>query len=217
MAKTSKVKMITTVGLLSAIAFAFVAVGRVPVVMFLKYDPKDIVITLGGLVMGPIYALWVSIITGLIEMVTISETGWIGLLMNVLSTVTFALPAAVIYKKHRTLKGAVIGLFIGIVLMTAVMLLWNYIITPIYLHIPREAVVELIVPAFLPFNLLKGGLNAAFVFLLYKPVSKALRKYGQSPITPKKETGTYTVFLRGAAIIVIVTCVMIILSYQGII
>ena len=49
--------------------------------------------------------------------------------------------------------------------MICVMLLWNYLIALIYMGYPREAVVQLLLPAFLPFNLLKGGLNAAFTFL----------------------------------------------------
>lgn len=40
----TKTKKITTIGMLSALAYAVVVVGRVPLVLFLKYDPKDIVI-----------------------------------------------------------------------------------------------------------------------------------------------------------------------------
>ena len=49
----SKTKKITTTAMLCAIAYAVVVVGRIPVVLFLKYDPKDIIITLGGLIWGP--------------------------------------------------------------------------------------------------------------------------------------------------------------------
>lgn len=47
-------KKITTTAMLSAIAYVVVVVGRIPVVLFLKYDPKDIIITLGGLIWGPL-------------------------------------------------------------------------------------------------------------------------------------------------------------------
>ena len=50
------------------------------------------------------------------------------------------------------------------------MTLWNYLIAPIYMGYPREAIVELLIPAFIPFNLIKGGMNAAITMLLYKPV-----------------------------------------------
>jgi riboflavin transporter FmnP len=56
------------------------------------------------------------------------------------------------------------------------MILWNYLITPMYMGVPREAVVEMLVPVFLPFNLIKGGANAALTLLLYKPVIYALKR-----------------------------------------
>ena len=57
------------------------------------------------------------------------------------------------------------------------MLLWNYLITPIYMGMDREEiVVPMLIPVFLPFNLVKGGLNMALILLLYKPVVTALRK-----------------------------------------
>ena len=34
----------------------------------------------------------------------------------------------------------------------------------------------MLIPIFLPFNLIKGGINAALTMLLYKPVVSALRK-----------------------------------------
>ena len=106
-----------------------------------------------------------SVIVSLIEMVTISENGILGCIMNIVSSCSFACTAAVIYKKKRTLKGAVTGLLAGSVAMVLVMMLWNYLIAPIYMGYPGEAVAKLLIPAFLPFNLLKSGLNAGFTFL----------------------------------------------------
>ncbi len=82
----SKTKRITTTAMLCAVAYVVVVVGRVPVVLFLKYDPKDIIITLGGLIWGPMTSLIVSVIVSLIEMVTISENGVLGCIMNIIST-----------------------------------------------------------------------------------------------------------------------------------
>lgn len=79
-------KKITTTAMLSAIAYVIVVVGLIPVVLFLKYDPKDIIITLGGLIWGPMTSLIVSVIVSLIEMVTISENGVLGCIMNIIST-----------------------------------------------------------------------------------------------------------------------------------
>ena len=117
--------------------------------LFLKYDPKDIIITLSGLIWGPMTSFIVSVIVSMIEMVTISENGVLGCIMNIISTCSFACTASVICKKKRTLPGAVIGLAAGSLMMVLAMLLWNYLITPIYMGYPREAVAKLLIPAFL--------------------------------------------------------------------
>ena len=173
-----KSKKLTMIGMLCAVAYIVMVVGRFPVVLFLKYDPKDVVITIGGFIFGPMTSFLISLIVSLIEMVTVSETGPIGCIMTILSTCCFACTAAFIYKKQHTMKGAITGLVAGCLLTTAVMLLWNYLITPIYMGYPREAVAELLLPAFLPFNLLKGGLNTVITLLIYKPIVTALRKAG---------------------------------------
>lgn len=203
--------------MLCAIAYVVVVVGRIPVVLFLKYDPKDIVITLGGLIWGPLTSCIVSVIVSLIEMVTISDNGVIGLIMNILSTCSFACTAAFIYKKMRTLKGAVIGLVAGSLAMTVVMLLWNYLITPIYMGYPRQAVAELLIPAFLPFNLLKAGLNAGFTFLLYKPVTTALRKAGYLEDSTSTQKSKKPIGLWIVSGVIVITCILLILSFNGII
>lgn len=214
--KTKKVRILTAVGVLSAIAFAMAAVLKFPVVLFLKYDPKDIVIALAGLSMGSVPALLITVVSAFIEMITVSSTGVIGFIMNVISTAAFVLPVVFIYKNYHNKVGAVIGLISGVVLMTVIMLLWNYALTPIFMNMPREKVVPLLRSAILPFNLLKGGLNAAFTFLLYKPLSHTLRRY--SIIDSKEEKKTiYSPALISLSLAVIVTCVMMILSYRQII
>ncbi len=169
-------RQITMTAVLAALAFAMVALIRIPIVLFLSYEPKDVIITIGGFLFGPLTSAVISILVSFIEMLTISQTGWIGLIMNILSSCSFSCLAAFIYKKKKSISGAVLGLGAGCVLMTAVMLLWNYLITPIYMGYPREAVAELLLPAFLPFNLLKGGINSALIFLIYKPLVTAMRK-----------------------------------------
>lgn len=212
----SKTKKITTTAMLCAIAYVVVVIGRIPVVLFLKYDPKDIIITLGGLIWGPMTSFIVSVIVSLIEMVTISENGVLGCIMNIVSTCSFACTASVIYKRKRTLSGAVTGLVTGSLMMVLVMLLWNYLIAPIYMGYPREAVAELLIPAFLPFNLLKAGLNAGFTFLLYKPITTALRKTGyiseSQNMQSRKPIGLW--LFSG---VLVITCILLILSFNGII
>ena len=210
-------KEMTTLAMLTAIAYVLVCTIRIPVVLFLKYEPKDVVITIGGFLLGPMASLVSSVVVSLIEMVTISDTGPIGAIMNFLSTCSFACLAAWIYRRKHTLKGAIVGLAVGTVVMTILMLLWNYLITPLYMGVSREDVAALLIPAFLPFNLLKAGLNSAITLLLYKPLVTGLRKAGLvSPSTSAASESKSSGVLVFAAIL-LVTCVLAVLAMRGII
>lgn len=208
-------RKLTMLGMLGALAFLAVALIRIPVVQFLKYEPKDVVITIGGFIFGPLEAALLSVVVSLVEMVTISDTGIIGCVMNILSTCVFACTASLIYKRNHTLKGAVIGLAVGCALTTAVMILWNYLITPLYMGLPRESVAAMLVPVFLPFNLLKGVLNGGVTLLVYKPLVNALRRAGLLESSTGKGSGRYNVGLILVALAVIATCVLLVLVWQG--
>ena len=202
--------------MLSAIAYLLVAVVRIPVILFLKYEPKDVAITVGGFLYGPLASLIISFVVSLIEMFTVSETGWIGCLMNLISTCSFACTAALIYKKKHNIWGAVLGLLAGTVAMTGVMLLWNWLVTPLYLGGTREEVASMLLPVFLPFNALKAGLNSAIVLCIYKPLTVGLRKAHLLPSTTgEKKKNAVGLYIFAAALLV--TCVLILLVMQGVI
>mgnify|MGYP000754796631 CR=1 FL=1 len=211
-------KKLVSIAMLCAVAYVVMMVGRIPIVLFLKYEAKDVIIAIGGFIYGPLTAFIISLIVSVVEMFTVSDTGWIGCVMNILSTCSFACVAAYIYKKNRTLMGAVGGLLAGCLLMVIVMLLWNYLITPIYMGYPREAVAEMLIPVFLPFNLLKGGLNATITMLLYKPVVSALRRGGfvesQDPghIDRSQKIGVILI-----TVVVLITCIFFALVLKGVI
>ena len=213
--KKINVKKMVLLAMLTAVAFLLVASVRIPVVLFLNYEPKDVVIAIGGFLLGPMASLVVSLIVSLLEMVTISSTGPIGAVMNFLSTCSFACTAAVIYKRKRTLGGAVLGLAVGSVVMVAVMLLWNYLITPLYMTgTSRSDIAAMLIPVFLPFNALKAGFNTALTLLLYKPLVGALRKTG---LVPKASSGSakWGIYLLGAGLLL--TCILLLLVLRGII
>ncbi len=211
--KNDATKRMVTLAMLTAMAYALVCLIRIPVVVFLKYEPKDVIITIGGLLYGPMAALIISTVTALLEMVSISETGWIGAVMNLLSSASFACTAALIYKNRHTLAGAVLGLAVGSVAMVGVMLLWNWLITPLYMGVSREAVEGMLIPAFLPFNLLKAGLNSALVLCLYKPLVSALRKAG---LIQEGKSGKSKVGVPLFALALLATCVLFLLVLKGI-
>lgn len=211
-------KKIISLAMLSAIAFAVVTFGRIPIVLFLSYDPKDVIIAIGGFIFGPLSAFIISAVVSLVEMVTISNTGPIGCVMNIISSCTLVCTASYIYKKKRTPSGAVIGLVSGTLIMTLAMLLWNYLITPIYMGYPREAVAELLLPVFLPFNLVKGGLNTAITLLLYKPVVTALRRAKLIDVSSENHTEKKSkIGIILVALLLLATCVFFALVLKGVI
>lgn len=173
-------KTLVTMAMLCAIAFIAKWISNfLPTVQgFLSFDLKDVVIAIGGFILGPLQAALIALIVSLIEMITISSTGPIGLVMNLLSSCSFACIAAAIYRRNKNMKSAVTGLVCGVVCMTVIMLLWNWLITPLYMGVPRSVVAGMLMTVFLPFNLAKGGINATLTMVLYKPVVTALRKAG---------------------------------------
>ena len=214
MQSSDKTKKLVLLALFSAIAYMIVALVRIPVVLFLSYEPKDVVITIGGFLLGPLAGFIISLIVSLLEMVTISQTGPIGCLMNLISTCSFACVASLIYKKQRTLNGAVVGLAAGSVAMIAVMLLWNWLITPLYMGVTRAAVEGMLLPVFLPFNALKAGLNSALFLGLYKPLTQALRKTRLLP--PSNSSGSNAkpgIYLF--ALFLLAACILFLLVLQG--
>ena len=211
--KRSSVKKMVLLAMLAAISYMLVSLVRIPVVLFLKYEPKDVVITIGGFLFGPMASFAVSLVVSLLEMVTVSDTGPIGCVMNLLSTCSFACVAAFVYKRKHTLHGAILGLAAGSVLMVAAMLLWNWLITPWYMGVDRATVEGMLLPAFLPFNLLKAGLNSALTLSLYKPLVTALRKIRLIEDTASGNSSKHGVYLFAA--ILLITCILLLLALQG--
>ena len=212
-------KQLVTMAMLSGIAYVVMYLSKaLPSVNgFLDFDFKDVIICIGGFIYGPLSAALMSILVAFIELVTISGTGLWGFLMNCLATCAFCCTASYVYKKLHTKKGAVIGLALGVVCLVAVMLLWNYLITPLYMHTARADVAAMLVPVFLPFNLLKGCLNATITVLLYKPVVQGLRHAHLLP--PSKTPGRMPVKRRLAvwlaALAVLAVCIVLVLVLHG--
>ena len=215
--RNERLRKMIVMAMLAAIALLLVSTIRIPVVLFLNYEPKDVAITIGGFLLGPFASLIISAVVSLVEMVTISDTGIIGCIMNFLSTVSFSCTAALIYKKYRTLKGAIFGLLVGSLVMIAIMLLWNWLITPLYMGGTREAVAQMLVPVFLPFNALKAGLNSGLTLALYKPLTSALRKTRLLPQQSATGKSAMNPAMYLLAFAILVTCILFLLVLRGVI
>ena len=211
-------KNLSASALICAFSYILMIISKtIPAVSgFLQFDLKDIAVTIGGFVLGPLYAILIAFVVALLEFITVSDTGLIGLIMNFISTAAFCGVASVIYSKKKTLKSAVLSLFLATISLTVIMLLWNYYITPLYMKIPRSTVASMLIPVFLPFNLIKGLINSGLILILYKPVVSGLRRAGllraNSKVAPKNFPITVII-----GIVILVISVPFLLSMIGLI
>lgn len=180
--ENNNIKKMTVIAVLCATAYLVSLVFPFKV-QFLTFDLKDAIIAISALMYGPVAGLISSIIVPFIEFITTSETGVYGFIMNFLSSAAFSVTAGFIYKYRKSFSGAIISMCASVLAVTAVMLIANLFITPYYMHVPREMVVELIPALLLPFNLIKSVVNAALTLLIYKPLTAA---FGRMRLTERK-------------------------------
>ena len=177
---SQKIRRMVIIGVFAALAYVAMLVIHIKV-SFLTLDVKDALITICGLYFGPLSALFISALVGLLEFATVSSTGVYGLIMNVLGSAAFSVTASLIYKWKKNLHGAFIGLACAVCVTTGVMLLANLLITPYFMGVEVGTVKQMIPTLFLPFNFIKTVLNVGLVLLLYKHIGNALRRAGFLP------------------------------------
>ena len=76
---------------------------------------------------------------------------------------------------------------------------------------------ELLLPAFVPFNLLKGGINTALTLLIYKPLVTTLRKSNLISFTDtaSEKKRMFNMGITLVAAVVLITCVMAVMVMRG--
>lgn len=173
----AKIRTLTAVGVFTALAYICCTIFHFKVA-FLSFELKDAVMTIGAMFFGPAYGFAMSLLVSTLELATISSTGIYGYIMNILSSVTFVCLGSFIYTRDRSMASALIGMILSVIAMTGVMIGANILITPYYMNATVDDVLALVPTLLLPFNLTKAVFNAALVFLLYKPVSTALKAAG---------------------------------------
>lgn len=157
----------------AAIATLFMQFPILPGVTFLMYDPSSIVALVAGFAFGPAMGALVSILPYLVHLA--SESGIYGAFMAIVATISLVLPAAFIYQRMTSFKGALVGMAVGAVVCLACCILANLVVTPLYMGAPVETVIGMIIPVLLPFNVIKISINCIVTALVYKPLSKALQ------------------------------------------
>ncbi len=211
--KKIEIKKIAVSAIIIAVAFIATMITASFKVQFLSLDLKDAVLSIISLLFGPYYGFISVIAVSLLEFVTISTTGWYGLVMNIISSGAFALVVGFIYKYKRTFSGAIIAAVCTVFSVTAVMLLANIFITPFYLELmgaPKSLAIEMLPTVLLPFNLSKSILNCSIMLLIYKPFTTALKK---CRLIENSGTVKYKFNIKSAILaivsVVIIICVLI--------
>ena len=167
-------RQLVTMALMCAIGvlLSFVEFPLLPGVTWLKYDASAMPAMVCGFAFGPAAGLAVGYVGAIMA-------DFSGAVMNILVVAGFILPAALVYRRSRTFKSGVIGLVLSAVAATVMAILGNLVITPMWLGVPLDAVVAMILPILTPFNLAKAGINAVLTLIVYKSISNL--------ITPKKK------------------------------
>lgn len=155
-----------------SMAVSFIEFPLIPGVPWLKYDPSGIVCLVAGFAYGPAAAVLVSVL-GFVPHVFADP--W-GSLMAIAVALAMSVPAALVYRRLRTRRGALIGIIAGAVVALVVAIIGNLLVTPIYADMTVEQVAAMIVPALLPFNLAKLAVHGVVTFLIYKPISNLLNR-----------------------------------------
>ena len=172
------IRQLTQMAMLAAISIVLVFFIRFPIIPaapFLEYTPGDIPLMMAAFLFGPAYGLILTVIAAIIQGITVSaHSGPIGIIMNILSGGSFVIVAGLIYSKSpsKNTKVVICALLAGVVATTITMIGWNLIFTPIFMGVPREVVFNMVLPVFLPFNIIRSGINSVFTFLLFKSWKK---------------------------------------------
>lgn len=174
--RLTSMALLTAFGVLLA---GVIHVPLIPIAPFLEYDPADIAILIGSFLYGPLAGLGLTASVSIVQGITVSASGgFLGILMHFIATGTFCFLASLIYLKRHTISGMILGLVIGGIAQTILMCLWNLIITPIFLGSSLEEVIALLLPAIIPFNLIKVTLNGIGAMLIYPTICKFLSNKG---------------------------------------
>lgn len=191
------VRTIAKIAILSAIAFVLMFFDfPLPFApAFYQFDFSEIAVLVGAFAMGPAEGVIIEAMKIVLNLIfTGSDTAFVGEFANFLIGAAFVLPAAIIYKHHKTKKNAIIGMVTGTLVMALVGALLNYyVLLPMYsalYHLPMDTIVGMgtaIIPAIhnkaqfvlmatVPFNLFKGAVISCITAVLYKHISPILHR-----------------------------------------
>ncbi len=169
------VRMLTQMAALSIILVYAIHFPIFPAAPFLEYDPADIMLTVGAFLYGPAAGLLLTAVVCVIQGVTVSaSSGIIGILMHLVASGGYVLLAGLVYKRYKSLKGSIFAVAAGTLTRCVTMLIWNILLTPVFMGVPAEAVYAMLLPVILPFNLIYASANSIVSVVVYRAAGPLL-------------------------------------------
>ena len=173
------IKLVIT-GILSALAVVLMLLIRfslLPGAKFLEYDMGDFPVIIASLFVGTPSGFIVLLIVSVVQSLTVSAaSSWQGFIMHVLSTGIYIVVLKLFTLKKDSFLRLLSGSCVATIALTAIMVPLNLIFTPMYLNTTVEAVLELMLPAIIPFNFIKGIINSIITVCIYHPLKRILSK-----------------------------------------
>lgn len=166
--------MLSAIAVILAISFH---VPIIPAAAYLEYDMADIPILFITLSLGIPYGLISTIVVSVLQGIAASASGIIGIIMHIFATSILVIVSGLIYKRFNSIIGLIVALVVGVIAWVVGMVIFNIIFTPIFLGTPRQAVIEMLVPITIPFNLIKAGANSVAGAILYLSLSPILSRF----------------------------------------
>ena len=160
---------------ISVVLVAFVRIPLIPAAGFLIYDMADVPILIAALVFGTVPALVVLFLVSTIQAFLFGGDGWVGMVMHVIASGALVVMVGWFHHKFHKTSRTIVGMVLGVIAMVAVMIPMNLTLTVYFLNQPREAVMALLLPAIIPFNLIKGGLNCILAGALFQALTPFIR------------------------------------------
>lgn len=159
----------------ASLILSFIQIPIFPAAPWLMFDPSGIVCLIAALAFGPKLGAAVAIISWL-PRVFLDP---FGAPMGMLSTCAFVAPAALIYARgNRSRTASLAGMAAGAILSIVVVCAANIVVTPLYTAVSTEAVIAMIMPILVPFNVLKMVINIVAGQVLLTPCMNVLQAHG---------------------------------------
>ncbi|EOU2055598.1 ECF transporter S component [Clostridium perfringens] len=189
--KTLNTNRFIKLSLLSAIAviLMYIDFPVIPIFPWLKIDLSDVPALMGAFAFGPLAGVIIELMKNLLILIVKGTgTGFVGEFANFLVGVALVWPAALIYKKNKTKKTAILGMVLGVLCIEVVGILANvYLLLPAYGMVMSKAeLMQYVTVGLIPFNGIKSILVCGITYALYKKVSVSIFKVEPMLDKPKQ-------------------------------